>query len=303
MKKRRLKRSRRVWRKTKSRAARLFWWRKPPSHERKTVQVLSDRLEEEWHRGIRALQRRSDQPCELEGIHEAQVHLSKAKVAVHRLLDGPEIRPEASRQLLRELSEKTMTALTGQPDERVEGCRALCRALQSLLAAESELPSEPGGGASGVRIVVPADLLWFAKELLFPEERMLVVAGRRESSGIVFGSMFDVTGHSTAGHVRADPDRLSKALIAMERSGTHLAGWLHSHPGAGAGCTQPSTTDLRQHQSWVQDYSERLLSGIFVKDGWVRFWGRAIDAKTITVEIVGEGVRKESENVYRLQQD
>ena len=71
------------------------------------------------------------------------------------------------------------------------------------------------------------------------------------------GAAFPVTGEARSGHVRADPENLAKALISMEVSGTHLAAWVHSHPGTGPAATQPSGIDLNQQDDWLRDFSPR----------------------------------------------
>lgn len=155
-------------------------------------------------------------------------------------------------------------------------------------------------------IVVPSDILYQAHRSLFPPERMLVVAGRQCEAGTLrLGATFDVTGNgpdTNHGHVRADPDKLGRALIAMDLSGTELGAWVHSHPGRGITATTPSSTDRQQHQDWIRDYSANLLSSIIVDDGYVRFWGSALESGQLEMRIVGAGVTEEETNVYRLAQ-
>jgi proteasome lid subunit RPN8/RPN11 len=152
------------------------------------------------------------------------------------------------------------------------------------------------------RVLVSSDLLYQAHHALFPAERMLVVAGRQCGDVVMLGAVFDVTGTASTWTVRADPIRLARALIAMDMSGTYLAGWIHSHPGNGAQATWPSSTDLQQHQDWIRDYTVSLLSAIVVADGWVRLWGNALESRQIVVEIIGEGISKEEQHdwLFRL---
>jgi proteasome lid subunit RPN8/RPN11 len=131
---------------------------------------------------------------------------------------------------------------------------------------------------------------------------MCVAAGRKEAGGVALGAVFDVTGESSAGHVRADPSRLGRALIAMEMTGTFLAGWLHSHPGDGLELTLPSTTDLHQYKDWIRDYSPILLSAIFVEGGWIRFWGEALDSGRIRVQMTENGISKEKNHEQVFEQ-
>jgi hypothetical protein len=133
---------------------------------------------------------------------------------------------------------------------------------------------------------------------------MAVVAGRRSGAVTTLGAGFDVTGEFSLASVRADPTRLARALISMDLSGTFLAVWVHSHPGKGPGCTNPSMIDLDQQRDWARDYSDDLLNAIFVEDGWFRFWGPAVESGRIQIRLEGPGVIKEEsdEHLYRLAQ-
>src|SRR5206468_4374477 len=133
-------------------------------------------------------------------------------------------------------------------------------------------------------IQIPTEVLHHGLATLFPAERIAVIGGRYTDRSIILGSAFDVTGdgpETSCAHVRADPNRLRVALIALERAGAHLAGWIHSHPGCGPGATEPSLVDRAQHRDWVRDYSPALVSLIVVVDGIVRVWGTAVEAGAV----------------------
>lgn len=150
-------------------------------------------------------------------------------------------------------------------------------------------------------VVVPTDLLFQLHQELLPAERMAIVSGRENGNGqVLAGAAFDVTGEAHTSHVQADPRKLAQALIAMERAGTHLALWIHSHPGTGRMATHPSATDTTQHADWIRDYTPSLVSVILVEDGWIRFWGSALERQEVALEVVGNGVTEEDSNVYRL---
>jgi proteasome lid subunit RPN8/RPN11 len=85
-------------------------------------------------------------------------------------------------------------------------------------------------------------------------------------------------------------------------SATYLAAWVHSHPGQGIQSTFPSAIDLHQHAEWIRNYSPHLLSGIIVQDGYIRFWGTALEAGELSLNIQVPGLTQESANetVYRL---
>ena len=168
-------------------------------------------------------------------------------------------------------------------------------ASQKLLPSESVEVKIP-------RIVISSTLLYQLHHSLFPAERMLVGAGRRNGQNIEIDGIFDVTGKASSGYVKADANRLARALIVMSETEKHFALWIHSHPGRGKGATHPSNTDLNQEAEWLKDYSPNLMNAILVEDRFIRFWGKALEEQRITVEVTGTGISKESEieSVYRL---
>lgn len=153
------------------------------------------------------------------------------------------------------------------------------------------------------KMILSSATLFQLRQALFPAERMMVGAARRSEDGtsIKIEALFDVTGDANAVGVKADPDRLGKALIAMSETGTYFGLWVHSHPGLGAGATHPSGIDVRQHSDWLKDYSPELVSAIIVKDGYLRFWGTSVESGSIAVVVEGEGISLVSpeERVYR----
>lgn len=185
------------------------------------------------------------------------------------------------------------------------------KVLELLASTEATLnfdpvsPLEPVIEDRGLVVTVPSDLLYHARDMLLPAERMGVVAGHRQNGGIRLGSMFEVTGEATMVHVSADPEKLPQALVAMTKAGCSLAAWIHSHPGTGAGATTPSSIDHAQHEDWLRHYPRSLLGIIVVADGWVRFFGTAIEEETVVVEIVGDGITQENDHgphLYRLSE-
>lgn len=150
---------------------------------------------------------------------------------------------------------------------------------------------------------LPSAMMFQLRQSLFPAERMIVGAGRRSAGTVTVDALFDVTGIASPGGVKADPNLLAQALIAMSQSGTYFALWIHSHPGSGPGATHPSSIDLRQHADWLKNYSPDLVSAIMVADRYVRFWGTALETGTISVSITGDGVSPASarEHVYKLE--
>jgi hypothetical protein len=223
------------------------------------------------------------------------------------------------------LSAQTAAAFLEAQRERVQrvtqkgglaGCvragKISIQTMNLLFLAENEIagdfpinrtsPPNEQGSAQVSLVTITSDLLYQVHHHLFPAEKMLVASGQRGDGAVKIGAVFEVTGDHSMGHVRADPGRLARALIAMELSDTFFAMWLHSHPGCGREATRPSTTDLTQHKDWLRNYSPNLISAIVVHDRWIRFWGTALDTGKAKIEIVGPGVTKEGEDVYRLEQ-
>lgn len=159
----------------------------------------------------------------------------------------------------------------------------------------------PSDETSSQRIVVPSDLMLVSWRLLFPAERMLVFGGRRTARGVRITSAIDVTGPNPSSvHVRACPQKLSQALIDLDRTGAHLALWLHSHPGEGAQATLPSHVDIQQDQRFREHYSRSLVGIIAVRDGWLRVFGGNVSGDT-HAKWIGTGVENTGEdNVFRL---
>lgn len=153
------------------------------------------------------------------------------------------------------------------------------------------------------RLVIPATLLYQLHFSLFPAERMMVGAGRRNGQMTSIDAVFDVTGDASAGYVRANADRLGRAMMAMSETDTYFALWIHSHPGRGKEASHPSDIDRNQEIDWLQDYSADLVNAIMVQDRYIRFWGKALENGQIAVEIAGTGIKKvaENENIYRLE--
>jgi proteasome lid subunit RPN8/RPN11 len=207
-------------------------------------------------------------------------------------------------QGLRACSADLTGLLEAQPEHHYLARRGILGAISLISCADQGLAAVQAAYPEAAlrRIQVSSDLLFQGFFSLFPAERMAVVAGRRAPGGVVtLGAVFDVTGAGSAGHVRADPAALGRALIAMENAGTFLAAWLHSHPGGGPEATRPSGIDRTQHADWIKDYSAALLSGIFVQDGWLRFWGSALENHQIEVEVLGGGIQKEGSDEWIYQ--
>jgi hypothetical protein len=152
------------------------------------------------------------------------------------------------------------------------------------------------------RLIITSPILYQMKQALFPAERMLVAAGRRINRDVVIDATFEVTGEASSFGVKAAPGLLERALISMSVTDSYFTLWIHSHPGTGVSATFPSQTDLDQEKDWLKDYSKDLVSAIMVKDGFVRFWGKSLQNKQISVVVEGAGVKKvsDTEPIYKL---
>lgn len=154
------------------------------------------------------------------------------------------------------------------------------------------------------RIIIPTDLMFTAWRQLFPAERMIVFGGRKTPHGIRITSASDVSeAKPSAVHVRACQEKIAKALVDFECTGAHLAIWMHSHPGDGPNATHPSGIDLNQDRELRQHYSERLVSIIAVRDGWLRLWGPAVEKSLVKICWRGQGIEPGpgERHVYRLK--
>lgn len=152
------------------------------------------------------------------------------------------------------------------------------------------------------QMVLTATMIFQLSQSLFPAERMIIGACRKSNGNISVDAVFDVTGDASASGVKADPDKLGQALIAMAETGTYFGLWIHSHPGSGRSATHPSSIDLRQHADWLKHYSADLVSAIMVRDRYIRFWGTAAENGKVTIAVEGVGIEcvSPSENIYRL---
>ena len=211
--------------------------------------------------------------------------------------------PAAAMKAIQELERSFSRAFRNESLLNYEARGAILVVLKKLTDTNKELEAVSRAVAStATKVIVPVDLLYQVHQELFPAERMMVTSGRRHGSQVRLGAAFDVTGEHHAAHVCADPQKLAQALVAMERSGAHFACWWHSHPGTSPLATTPSCEDHEQFAGLVQNYSENLLGVIMVADGWIRFWGQAIEAGRIELDFIGTGIHRENRNdpIYRL---
>ncbi len=284
---------------------RVFRRKNTASQPRNLLRQLGRALDREFGRNTRAL-RNLLKLCEDETALLAAIkQIQQVREQIEALRGEPDCASSRIRECLSNMTEEVLGSLQAQPQDEHDARQALARCITLLIAASRAVGarSRPQVEVIQRKVIISADLLLQAHFTVLPPERMLVGAGRTTGDESVLHSLFDVTGAHHSSHVRSDPERLARALITMERSRSFLLAWLHSHPGRGAAATFPSAIDFRQHDDWIRDYSENLLSVILTADGHIRFWGKALESGRIEPQVTGRGVaRTEDPNVYRIEQ-
>ncbi|MGB9724192.1 MAG: Mov34/MPN/PAD-1 family protein [Chloroflexia bacterium] len=258
-------------------------------------------LNRAYAQGVAGLRQCGESPTQVEALAAFLPQIAEVRVSLVRALqDSPD--PRLVRDHLHRLANEILIGLQGLSWEHHIVRENLVQMLGQVNQADLQIARCLEEVERAGNVIVSSAILYQAFHTLFPPERLLVIAGRRQGKTIVLDAAFDVTGNHSGGHVRADPTLLAKALIAMDLSGTHLAAWMHSHPGNGPEAAQPSTVDRHQHQDWLRDYSPDLIGAIAVADGWVRFWGQALENGQIHLRVVGSGLLQEDKDgfLYRL---
>lgn len=102
--------------------------------------------------------------------------------------------------------------------------------------------------------------------------------------------------HQTPVHALANPTAAADALIDMLEHGAPLLAMAHSHPGAGASATRPSSIDITYFNQ-VKASGADVLGIIVTRDGTVRFL--KVDA-AFDVLVQCHGVQEVSEHVYKI---
>lgn len=299
------------------------------------LEKLSASFDAELKHRLKQITSVSESLCVTEAVHLATDNLSNVKLTVEKTLRMKDLlTEEVALILLDEQMEQTKAILQFEPIRRSTKATEICLQTLSLLFCAKQsvkqkfsvitplvlpeisshngqvetdaepklLPSAVSESTGTPKMLISSTLLYQLHHSLFPAERMLVAAGRKTGQTIEIDGVFDVTGKASSGYVKADANRLGRALIAMSETEKYFVLWIHSHPGRGKGATHQSSTDLNQEAEWLKDYSPNLVNAIMVEDGFVRFWGRAVEEKRITVEVIGSGIIQDSanESIYRL---
>lgn len=309
-----------------SKAINFFGPDRDGNDARSSLKSVERALFNEWNESLSfATNAPSLEPEQNESVHAAIENLTDCYTTIRRMhkAKGSLSPQHAANAIATHLSNtKNLIRSSNTTGDRAKNIAT--KTANLLFAASQEIRStfglkayphdgEPTSSSSRVARVEPkpgrpvmelsSAMMFQLRQSLFPAERMIVGAGHRSTGTVMVDALFDVTGVASAGGVKADPNLLGQALIAMSQSGSHFALWVHSHPGSGPGATHPSSIDLRQHADWLKNYSPDLVSAIMVADRYFRFWGTALETGAITVSITGDGVVPVStpECVYRLE--
>ena len=130
-----------------------------------------------------------------------------------------------------------------------------------------------------------------------PEEHLVFVTGCELDRTYVLAQRLSFAHqHRTVVGVTGDPADTHRVLIELERAGHRLLAHFHSHPGRGPASTRPSGIDER-FQRRLERAGYPVVSAIFSRDGFVRFW-RTDD--TVTVHVFGSGVEHHDAQTFRL---
>lgn len=307
----------------------------PRQDARSILRSLCRSMGKETRSSLLTLKKRSADLFPVHEMHLAIDNLTNVDAAMRRYYHSQDtIGAESALMVLDEQFDQTAKLLTsGTISGSMDAGEIAVRTLNMLFAAKQKLKQEFGiitsldinGNANHIdiskpirrqkaesvayptfptvpEIVLPAAMLFELRQSLFPAERMIVGAARKTGGDISIEALFDVTGQASASGVRADPDLLGQALIAMAQTESYFGLWVHSHPGTGAGATHPSGIDLNQHADWLKDYSADLVSAIIVRDRYIRFWGTAVESGEVAIRIEGAGVECVSPdaNIYRF---
>ncbi|MEP6708365.1 MAG: Mov34/MPN/PAD-1 family protein [Pyrinomonadaceae bacterium] len=292
-----------------------FWHKGPDDPIRTRLNSLSKRLGKVYRDEAKRMVTSSTTLAETEALHSAVRSLTETKRAIDKmLLNSPILSEEKVNDVLAGQRTRLQNAIQQQKlDSHFQAGVISSLVLNLLFLVENgvengnhdelAIPTPTSGANQTTCIKITSDLIYQIHHNLFPAERMLVASGKRSENVVNIGAVFEVTGKASSGHVRADPEKLARAFIAMELTQTHFALWVHSHPGTGKEWTRPSFTDLAQHEDWLRDYSADLVSAIMVQDRWIRFWGTALENRCLALEVVGPGIiREEShETIFRLE--
>jgi len=106
---------------------------------------------------------------------------------------------------------------------------------------------------------------------------------------------FDLSAQSSCS-VKGDLPSSFKSLMDIEGHGYCLTAWFHSHPGTGKDSVFVSGTDIAT-QRRLESGKYPVIGAIFSQDGFIRFFSDSLD---YDLRVLGKGVKKIDENVYKV---
>jgi hypothetical protein len=143
---------------------------------------------------------------------------------------------------------------------------------------------------------------WFAQDLIHeltpgPDEEITHVTGARVGPVRILSRICRLTAQTkTVVFARATAKSCADTEIEILEHGNMLHAMAHSHPGRGAGATQPSGIDIN-YLGGIQRVGSEAIGIIVTRDGWVRFFSVI---KPFRVFVMGAGVTQTEENVYHV---
>lgn len=136
-----------------------------------------------------------------------------------------------------------------------------------------------------------------------PEETVFYVSGpQHESIAFLTHRIQFALQTQTMTRAIADAGDQSRATAYMAKFGMPFHCHMHSQPGQGAGCTNPSGIDTRYQRSLEELGYTNVVGAIFGRghgqEFWIRFWPAD---KPFHVEIQGEGVKQHGDKLFEIQ--
>ncbi len=140
------------------------------------------------------------------------------------------------------------------------------------------------------------------REKLTPtaNEEMCAVTGVAVDDHVLVPSVLVPVNYerSSPGGVAAKLSSSHARLKDMGRHGHTLQAMFHSHPGSGPSSVRESRTDVAAQERFERA-GYRVITGIFSRDGYVRFFANGVKFK---VQVYGNGVKEVGRNVFKLEE-
>lgn len=214
--------------------------------------------------------------------------------AVQQLRDSEELLARRRDATLRRV---TRAALAGAGDRLRDHYRDL--RLMTACAAALREARQALSTVIQPRYVVSSLFLrnCFQELTAEPEEHFVFVTGCELNSTYVLAQRLEFAHHRrTVLGVTGELADTHRVLIELEQAGHRLLAHFHSHPGHGPDAIRPSGID-ESFQRRLERAGYPVVSAIFGRDGYVRFW--RLDGK-VDVQVFGAGVERHDAQTFRL---